>query len=224
MWERCGERSTGKSIVIHPATRDRWNDVVVAFGSRASNPDSCWCQRFCAHTTSNNRVALQHEVDTAAIPIGLLAYVDGNPAGWTRVVPRNTLAGVLNNRALRRVLDEDDSAWWVACFAVQPDYRGTGVGTTLLTAAVKYARENDASALEGHPVDVDKLQSPTASGSALFTGTSAMFTTVGFHEIGRTYPSRPVMRIDLASIIPEHGHRQRRTDSHQSDAPEVRNQ
>jgi hypothetical protein len=72
----------------------------------------------------------------------------------------------------------------------------------LLTAAVKHARENGASALEGHPVDVDKLQSPTASSSALFTGTLAMFTTVGFHEIGRTYPSRPVMRIDLASIIP----------------------
>ena len=193
------ERGGGVSILIQTATHDRWNDVVVAFGSRASNPDSCWCQRFCAHTDSSNRVALQREVDTAAIPIGLLAYVDDDPAGWTRVVPRNTVPRVLNNRALRRVLNDDENAWWVTCFAVRLEYRGGGVGTALLTAAVKHAREHGASALEGHPVDIDQLRSPKVSGAALFTGTFAMFTTAGFQEIGRTYPSRPVMRHDLAS-------------------------
>ena len=40
------------------------------------------------------------------------------------------------------------------------------------------------------------------AGSALFTGTLAMFKAAGFHEIGRTYPSRPVMRFDLAAPLP----------------------
>ena len=55
------------SILIKTATSDRWEDFVLAFGSRASNPDSCWCQRFCARTESGNRVELQREVDTAAM-------------------------------------------------------------------------------------------------------------------------------------------------------------
>ena len=38
-----------------------------------------------------------------------------------------------------------------------------------------------------------------ASGSALFAGTLRMFERLGFREIGRTYPSRPVMRLDLGS-------------------------
>ncbi|WP_421736118.1 hypothetical protein [Cellulomonas sp.] len=36
----------------------------------------------------------------------------------------------------------------------------------------------------------------------MFTGTLAMFEAAGFHEIGRTYPSRPVMRLDLADRRP----------------------
>ena len=83
------------SAIIRTATPDRLDGVVVALGSRASNPDSCWCQRFCARSQSSSRVALRREVETAAIPIGLIGYVDDDPAGWTRVVPRNTLPGVL---------------------------------------------------------------------------------------------------------------------------------
>ncbi|MDT4912451.1 MAG: hypothetical protein QOC66_1579, partial [Pseudonocardiales bacterium] len=40
------------------------------------------------------------------------------------------------------------------------------------------------------------------SPSALFTGTLSMFQAAGFREIGRTYPSRPVMRKDLRRAGP----------------------
>lgn len=42
--------------------------------------------------------------------------------------------------------------------------------------------------LEGHPVDVERLQA-RPSASALFTGTTAMFQAAGFTEVRRTYPS-----------------------------------
>jgi GNAT superfamily N-acetyltransferase len=184
-------------IMIEPATPDRWDDISGAFGSRAKNPDSCWCQRFRAHTEVSNRVALRAEIESASVPPGLIAYVDGAAAGWTRVVPRNTLPGVLNNRALRRVLDVDPLVWWVACFAIRRDQRGRGIGDSLLRAAADYARLHGASAIEGHPVDVSRLQTGRVSGSALFTGTHVMFESAGFREIGRTYPSRPIMRRDL---------------------------
>jgi len=185
------------SIRVVPATAQRWPDVGHAFGRRAAKVDSCWCQRFRHHQGPNNQSALQREIETAHVPIGLLAYIEDIPAGWTRVVPRHTLPGVCGNRALQRILEDDESAWWVAGLAVRPEHRGSGVGIALLREAVAYADSHGASVLEGHPVDVERLQAKP-SGSAVFTGTMAMFHATGFTEVGRTYPSRPVMRKHLS--------------------------
>jgi hypothetical protein len=47
------------------------------------------------------------------------------------------------------------------------------------------------------PFDVDALRAAKVNGSALFTGTMRTFFEVGFSELARTYPSRPVMRLEL---------------------------
>ena len=181
-----------------PATAEHWDDVVVAFGRRGNDSGWCWCQRLLEPPDGpgppDNREALRIEIATAVVPPGLLAYVDGIPVGWSRVMPRAQVPGVQRNRALRRVLADDPGAWWVVCFAVDQRHRGVGVATTLLGAAVDHARAHGATALEGHPVDADALKSDRVSGSALFTGTMRTFLALGFSEIGRTYPSRPVMR------------------------------
>jgi GNAT superfamily N-acetyltransferase len=91
------------------------------------------------------------------------------------------------------VLTEDPGAWWVTCFVVDSRYRGSGVGTALLEAAVVFAREHGATAVEGHSVDVTGLSAARVSGSAIFTGMMAMFAAAGFREVGRTYPTRPVV-------------------------------
>jgi GNAT superfamily N-acetyltransferase len=69
----------------------------------------------------------------------LLAYLDREVVGWTRVVPRSTLPGVTGNRALARVLGPDPGAWWVTCFVVRREHRGTGIGIALLKGAVDWA-------------------------------------------------------------------------------------
>lgn len=188
-------------ITIEPATPDRWRDIGDAFGARgAANADSCWCQRFLAKTgATNNKAVLRHEVESAAVPPGLIAYADGMPAGWSRVAPRDTLPGIVANRALQRVLDTDPLVWWVACCVIRHDHRGHGIGGALLHAAVDHARQHGASAIEGHPVDVSQPHAERVSASALFTGTLSMFEKAGFREIGRTFRSRPVMRLELAS-------------------------
>jgi GNAT superfamily N-acetyltransferase len=75
----------------------------------------------------------------ATTPVGLLAVTRDQVVGWTRVVPRSALPGVTENRALAQVLEEDPDAWWVSCFAVRRESRGTGVGTALLRGAFDWA-------------------------------------------------------------------------------------
>ena len=187
-----------RQLRVLPATADRWRDVVACFGRRGNDPQWCWCQRFVGPPPdADNRAALHRQITAAAAPIGLIAFVDERPVGWTRICPRAELAGVLSHRALKRILPEDPGAWWATCFVVDAKHRGHGVGHALLDATVSHARDHGAAAVEGHPVDVDKLTASGVSGSALFTGTLAMFTAAGFTEIGRTFPSRPVMRLTL---------------------------
>lgn len=192
------------SVLVLPATADRWDDLVTVFGRRGQDCSWCWCQLFLTSPTDepsspgpprDNRQELRHEITHARIPPGLIAYVDDGPAGWTRVGPRSGLPRVGANRALAGVLDEDPGTWWVACFAIDSRHRRSGVGSALLEAAVAFARDHGATAVEGHPVDTAALRAARLSGSALFTGTMAMFVAAGFSEVARTFPTRPVMRL-----------------------------
>jgi GNAT superfamily N-acetyltransferase len=192
-------------IDVQPATADRWGDLVAVFGRRGEDPAWCWCRLFLRPRTAepaasgaapDNRGALHEEITRAVVPPGLIAYVDGQPVGWTRVGPRSAFPGVKGNRALAGILTEDDpGAWWVTCFSVDGRCRRSGVGLALLQAAVQFARQHGATAVEGHPVDVAGLKATRAAPSALYTGTKAMFDAAGFVEVARTSPTRPVMRL-----------------------------
>lgn len=192
------------SVQVQPAAADRWDDLVAVFGRRGEDPSWCWCRLFLGSGTDesspsgpilDNRQALRQEITHAATPPGLIAYADDQPVGWTRVGPRSTFPRVGGNRALARVLTEDSGTWWVTCFAIDSRHRRNGVGSALLEAAVTFARIHGATAVEGHPVDVAGLKATRVSGSALDTGTMAMFVAAGFSEVARTFPTRPVMRL-----------------------------
>lgn len=190
------------SVQVQPATAARWNDLVTVFGRRGSDPSWCWCRLFLdsgadklssSGPHADNREALRREIMHARTPSGLIAYVDDQPVGWTRVGPRDDFPGVGANRALARVLTDDPGAWWVTCFAIDSRHRRAGIGTSLLRAAVTFARDYQATSVQGHPVDVDRLTARRVSGSALYTGTMAMFIAADFSEIARSSPTRPVM-------------------------------
>jgi len=190
------------TITTAPATAARWEDIEAAFGSRRDDPAWCWCRRFLepfpdAANPADNREALKREVAAARVAPGLIGYVDGQPAGWTRVMPRSEVPGVVGNRALRRLLPDDPGASWVTCFAVDRRHRSRGVASALLEAAVSHATRFGATGVQGHPVDTEALTATRVSGSALFTGTMRQFVAAGFTEIGRTHPSRPVMHRQL---------------------------
>lgn len=192
------------SVQVQPVTGDRWDDLVTVFGRRGNDPSWCWCRLFLSSGTGEssssgptpgNRQALRQEITHAATAPGLIAYVGDHPVGWTRVGPRSAFPRVGGNRALARVLTDDPGTWWVTCFAIDSRHRRSGVASALLEAAVTFARNHGATAVQGHPVDVAALRATRVSGSALYTGTMAMFAAAGFSEVARTFPTRPVMQL-----------------------------
>jgi hypothetical protein len=90
------------SVQVRSATADRWGDLVSVFGRRGDDPSWCWCRLFLRSAADesatrnpggDNRGAMQQEVTRAAVPPGLLAYVEDEPVGSTRVGPVLTFPG-----------------------------------------------------------------------------------------------------------------------------------
>jgi GNAT superfamily N-acetyltransferase len=181
------------AVTIVPATAERWDDLVELFGTRG-DPSRCWCLyfRFGADyrraTPEHNREVFGAIVKAGREP-GLLAYDGGAAVGWVSIAPRREFETYLERSRLFKPVP-GEGVWSVLCFVVKVDHRRRGVATALLEAAVDYARERGAAAVEGHPVEV----SGRTGGANLYTGTTTMFADAGFTEIDRR-GGRPVYRL-----------------------------
>jgi GNAT superfamily N-acetyltransferase len=190
---------------IEPLTPARWQDVVALFGTRG-DPSWCWCQYFLTtgkdytSDAAGNRRDLEGQVRSGERPPGLLAYAGDVAVGWVQLGPRTAYPRLCASRSLAAVSGadlDDDTVWSVTCFVVKVGHRRKGVAAALLDAAVAFARDQGARALEGHPVDVSARAGGRAAGAELYHGIASTFVAAGFDELGRTGPTRPVMRLAL---------------------------
>jgi len=87
----------------------------------------------------------------------------------------------------------DESVWAVTCFVTRAGFRRRGVSHALARAAVDFAHERGARALEGYPMIVEPGQDITWG--ELHVGNRSIFEAAGFTEV--SHPTRVVMRIDF---------------------------
>jgi GNAT superfamily N-acetyltransferase len=131
--------------------------------------------------------------DTTSGPV---AYLDGEPVGWCAVDPRTAYSGLLRNNRVpwegRAENKDDDSVWAVTCFVTRAGFRKRGVNRALARAAVDFARECGARALEGYPITTKNVIL-----EELHVGTEGVFADAGFIEVSRPTLRRVVMRIDF---------------------------
>ncbi len=181
-------------VEVLPVTAERWKDLEQLFGPRGAC-DGCWCMWFrlprsvyAEQRGDGNRRAMTAIVRSGEVP-GLIAYVDGRPVGWVSVGPRERYPVIGRSRTLQPI--DDRPAWSIVCFFVARDFRRRGVTRSLLRAAEAYAREQGATTVEAYPVEPAKDK---IAADAAYHGLATTFFALGFREVARRSPTRPIVR------------------------------
>jgi GNAT superfamily N-acetyltransferase len=198
-------------VTVLPANEARWEDIQTVFGTRGPAA-RCQCQRYKlrpreafakfpveerAHRLRMQTECGHPESDTTS---GLIAFLDGEPVGWCAVEPRTAYEGLVRNNRVPwegRAEDKtDDSVWAVTCIFTRTGFRRRGISRALVRAAVDFARDRGARALEGYPMLTVPGQKITLL-EELNVGSRSVFETAGFAQVSHPTKRRVVMRIDF---------------------------
>ena len=197
-------------ITVVPANEVSWEDLRAVFGTRG-DPYRCSCQRYKMQpgeswaSVGAEELAFRLRTQTecghpeSATTSGLVARLDGEPVGWCAVEPRSAYPRLLLKTRVPwegRAEDKtDDSVWAVTCFVTRTGFRRRGISRALAHAAVDFARERGAHALEGYPMVTQPGQE--IAWGELHVGSRSIFAAAGFTEVSHPTLRRVVMRIDF---------------------------
>lgn len=197
-------------LTVVRANEASWEDLMAVFGTRG-DAAVCQCQRFKLARKESFRSfpveerAFRLRTQTncgqpgAATTSGLVAYRNEVPVGWCAVEPRTAYAGLL--RVFRtpwegRHEDKTDATIWaVTCVFARVGYRRQGISHALAVAAVAFAREQGARALEAYPMLTQPGEQITSG--EMLVGSRSMYAAAGMTEVSRPSLRRAVMRIDF---------------------------
>jgi GNAT superfamily N-acetyltransferase len=196
-------------ITVVPANEASWQDLQTVFGK--GDVQRCQCQRFkigryewTPEPWEERAARLREETacgdPSAPTTSGLVAYLGDEPVGWCAVEPRTAYPILATRRSPvpwsgRDEDKADDSVWAITCVATRVGYRHRGVSAALIAAAVPFARDRGARALEGYPMFTEPGKEITWG--ELFVGSRSSFADAGFVEVSHPTKRRFVMRIDF---------------------------
>ncbi len=196
-------------ITVVPANEASWEDLQLVFG-QTGEASTCQCQWFRSAPgefgstpldvkKANHRAQTNCDHPEARTTSGLVAYLDGEPAGWCAVQPRTTYVRLLRNRVPWTGRNEDkldDGVWSVTCFVVRKGFRNRGISRALAAATVDFARSRGAASVEGYPMAVEPGKE--VIWGQLYVGSRSIFASAGYTQVSQPTPRRFVMRIDLS--------------------------
>jgi GNAT superfamily N-acetyltransferase len=199
--------ATESAVSVVPANEASWEDLRTVFGTRGQGA-RCQCQRyklrpresFASYPAEERAHRLRQQTDCgdpeSGTTSGLVAYLDGEPVGWCAVEPRTAYEGLLRHYRVPwegRAEDKaDGSVWAVTCLFTRAGFRKRGVSRALARAAVDFARQRGARAIEGYPITTKNVIA-----EELHVGTEGVFADAGFTEVSRPTLRRVVMRLDF---------------------------
>jgi GNAT superfamily N-acetyltransferase len=181
-------------LEIYPLDVKRWEDFESLFGERGAC-GGCWCMYWRLKSSdfrrmkgAGNKLAMKALVEKNEAT-GLIAYVDGKPAGWCALAPRKDYIRFENSKVWKRI--DEEQVWSIPCFFVAKPYRRKGILFELIKGAISYCKSLNIKILEGYPVEPYANIIPDAFA---YTGFPSVFEKAGFVEAARRSPSKPIMR------------------------------
>lgn len=184
-------------IETRPVTPERLDDLALLFGSDKT-AEKCSCmwyvisvKEFHDGGAEQNRARFAQLAATEDAPMGVLAYVDGEPRGWCAAGPRERYARAIKTPTYRsKTEDPLTDVWLTPCLYVHPDARGTGMTAALLEAAVQLATDHGAEAVDGFPYTNAKR----SLSAKTHVGFESTFADCGFEPLRTPSESRVVVR------------------------------
>lgn len=187
-----------------PANEATVEDVETVFA--AGGARRCRCQALKApgwiwrDTTQEQREAAlleQTACGTDGPTSGLIGYVDGEPAGWVAVEPREDYPRIWARQKAWMRMDPDlPDVWSVTCFVVATAFRRQGLMYELAAATVDYGRRVGARLLEGYPTE--QPPGKTVIWDEASVGVLQVFLAAGYEVYAEPTLRRRVVRHRLA--------------------------
>ncbi|WP_228942117.1 GNAT family N-acetyltransferase [Nocardioides sp. Leaf374] len=188
-----------------PAHRASAEDVAAVFA--AGGASRCRCQGLKApgwiwrDTTQEQREAAlvaQTACGTDGPTSGLVGYVDGEPAGWVAVEPREHYPRIWSRKQpWMRQDPELPGVWSVTCFVVRSGWRRAGLTYELAAATVEYGAQVGAHVLEGYPIE--PAPGRTVIWDEASVGLLQVFLEAGYEVVSSPTLRRRVVRHRLAA-------------------------
>ena len=182
------------AIAFEPVTVANWGDLESLF-ERRGGPRHCYCMvnremdpKYSRADSPAKKLGLRGYVERG-VPVGILAYRDGESVGWCSVAPLLTHVR-LRTRDCEVVDDPEDVVWSISCFYVVVGARRQGLVKQLVCEAVEYARKHGATVVEAYPV---LPESP----SWRYMGFVESFASLGFEHVGMSGKRRHVMQLHV---------------------------
>ncbi len=173
------------TVEVVPATSDRWADVLAILGR--DDDRGCWCQAPRGFSSGQGtaqpgarRTLLRAQLAEDP-PAGMLAYVDGEAAGWCGFGVRTRLPRLERSRTIPKI--DQLPVWSILCFNIRVGYRRRGVAAALLDGVIDFARRSGAPGLEAYPVDPEGSRVDVSFG---YVGFTQMFERRGFRRVLET--------------------------------------
>ena len=144
---------------------------------------------YTAGKTGANHARFKEWIEGDRIP-GIVGYLEGEPAAWLSIEPREAFVGLANSRIFKPI--DDQPVLSISCLFVRRDFRGKGVSKKLIAAAIEYAKTTPYRIIEAYPT-----QTPSLPDAFAWQGIWSAFDQTGFVEVARRSEKRPMMRYYL---------------------------
>ena len=181
-------------LATRPLTAKDWPAIEELFGANGAC-GGCWCmwwrvpmggKTWEAAKGARNRTAFKDLVESGRAS-GVLAFAGDAAVGWCAVGPRADFPRLERSKASAR--DWTPGTWSLNCLYVPSRFRGQGVATALVSAAVELARARGAAEIEAYPQALKPGE--RQPGAFIWTGVPSLFESAGFQplhkpERGRT--------------------------------------